>query len=162
MPDRNLTLPLYWPLRLRTNCCILLMPFLHCHVHLWGGKKEGGKGRALGGGGERDVNEIWWWIMMRLLCTFLHEGILGAQGWYSYELQLLLLLFTCLLLNRRVSEILRQNFAIFRKGLRAEKWETWNERKMKKQKTKNKLTGKMIREISRERRSNKFNLSEAD
>jgi hypothetical protein len=81
MPDRNPTLPLYWSLRLWKNCCILLMPFLHCHAHLWGGKKRGGRGKSLGGGEEeKDVDEIWWWMMMRLLYTFLLGGILGAQG----------------------------------------------------------------------------------
>ncbi len=56
-------------------------PSLHCHVHLWeGGKKEGGREEPWGGGRKRDVNETWRWMMMRLLYTFLHEGILGAQG----------------------------------------------------------------------------------
>ena len=47
MPDRNPTLPLYQSLRLRKNSCILLVPFLHCHAHLWGkrgGSFSGGKG----------------------------------------------------------------------------------------------------------------------
>ncbi len=45
-----------------------------------GGKERGGKGREEPWGEERDVNEMWGWMMMRLLYTFLHEGILGAQG----------------------------------------------------------------------------------
>jgi hypothetical protein len=32
---------------------------LHCHAHLWGGKKRGGGGRGRALGGRRDVNEIW-------------------------------------------------------------------------------------------------------
>ena len=65
MPDRNPTLPLYWSLRLWKNCCILLMPFLHCHAHLWGGKKRGGRGKSLGGGRKRKMwmryGDGWWW-----------------------------------------------------------------------------------------------------
>ncbi len=41
-------------LRLRKNCCILLMPLLHCHAHLWREKR----GESLGGGW------VWKWDMM--------------------------------------------------------------------------------------------------
>jgi hypothetical protein len=54
MPDRDPTLPLYRSLRLRKNCCILLLPFLHCHAHLW--RVRGG--RALGGGEGEFGSEI--------------------------------------------------------------------------------------------------------
>jgi hypothetical protein len=52
MPDGYPTLPLFQSLRLRKNSCILFVPFLHCHAHLWG--KRGGGGKFAGEG--RGVN----------------------------------------------------------------------------------------------------------
>ncbi len=152
MPDRNPTLPLYRSLRLRKkNCCILLMPFLHCHAHLWGGKeKRGGKGRALGGGG---VNEIWWWMMMRdeLLFTFLHEGILGARGWHSVKFLLYFcLLFAYLLFKWTSFWDFALRLCSFRKKIK-----TLRNGKMD---DKNKINWKTIREISRERKIEQIQL----
>ena len=78
MPDRNPTLPLYQSLRLQKNSCILLMPFLHCHAHLWG--KRGG---VLVGGG-KGVNWKCEMMMdddeMNYFLHSLHNGIPRARG----------------------------------------------------------------------------------
>jgi hypothetical protein len=78
MPDRNPTLPLYQWLRLRKNSCILFVPFLHRHAHLWG--KRGGNFSE----GGRGVNWKCEMMMdddeMNNFLHSLHNGILRARG----------------------------------------------------------------------------------
>jgi len=110
-----------------------------------GGKKRGGRGKSLGGGEEeKDVDEIWWWMMMRLLYTFLHEGILGAQGWHS-EKTLTFAFALCILAFKHTSFWdLALKLCDFRRKIKIQKeWKSEWKNKINQQEN--------IREISRER-----------
>ena len=152
MPDRNPTLPLYRSLRLRKNCCILLMPFLHCHAHLW----RETRGESLGGGRGEFGSEIWWWMMMRWITFYIIYTKafwdLGDNTVLNFCFYFLTLLAPCMLLlwKRMSLETLRQNFALAERKLKARKMELkkWM---IKNNKRKNKKIKKIIREILRER-----------
>ena len=144
MPDRNPTLPLYWSLRLRKNCCILLMPFLHCHAHLWGGKKRGGRGKSLGGGREKcewdmvmDDDEITLYIFTRR-----HSG-----SSRMIQLKTSTFAFTLCILAFKYTGFwdLALKLCNFWRKIKVQRDEKMNEKKNKMNQQEN------IREISRER-----------
>ncbi len=148
MPDRNPTLPLYQSLRLRKNCCILLMPFLHCHAHLW--RKEGG---SLGGGEGGWIGSAkWWWMMMRWISFY----ILYTMAFWGLEDDIVLifcfyfltLLAPCMLYfeNGLVLKLCAKTLRLLKGNWRPEKWSwKWIMKNNKKSKM------KIIREILRER-----------
>ncbi len=158
MPDRNPTLPLYQSLRLRKNCCILLVPFLHCRAHLWG--KRGGF--SVGGGGDWKCEMMMDDDEMKYFLHSLYNGIRRARGWHSTDFWLYFcswtLLAPCMLLlwNRWILKTLRQNFALAKK----ENW--WPEKKMELKNGRNKIKNgtKIIRENWEREQSNNFNFSE--